>query len=264
MLIYPRWKSCVKIRSCGVGEALSKAFKKQAFRLLVFTLKGRQEPLSPLISSPPLFLTITFSTPPYSGIWQKLNSCNKLWGKQSSPVLLSSSEKKLGGFLLSLFLTSSASVRSVQAGGGMFARRDGCTVWSLPSRWDGNWVCNNFERCSLHDGNSLELFSLQNRADKLSTCRKQSPPRALLSPYGTHQLLCFWRVRDRVSLLVAFLDYWIQIFLYAYPLLVFVLCKDDCNDMAFGLSSFTWYLKSVNVSEIFLSKLLTFLCHFYV
>lgn len=104
MLIYPRWKSCVKIRSCGVGEALSKAFKKQAFPLLVFTLKGRQEPLSPLISSPPLFLTITFSTPPYSGIWQKLNSCNKLWGKQSSPVLLSSSEKKLGGFLLSLFL----------------------------------------------------------------------------------------------------------------------------------------------------------------
>lgn len=68
MLIYPRWKSCVKIRSCGVGEALSKAFKKQAFPLLVFTLKGKQEPLSPLISSPPLFLTITFSTPPYSGI----------------------------------------------------------------------------------------------------------------------------------------------------------------------------------------------------
>ena len=169
--------------------------------------------------------------------------------------------KKLGCFpptlgCFSVAPLSSASVRSVRARGGCFPAGDGCTVWSLPSCCDRNWVCNNFERCALHDSNSLELFSLQERTDKLSTCRKQSPPHALLSPLGTRQLLCFWRVRDQVSLSVAFLDYWIQTFLYVYPLLVFVLCKDDCNDVAFGPGSFTWYLKSVNLSEISVSKLL--------
>lgn len=82
-------------------------------------------------------------------------------------------------------------------------------------------------------------------------------------PFRDASAPLFQEGQDQVSLSVAFLDYWTQIFLYAYPLLAFVLCEDGCNDVAFGLSSFTWNLRSVNLLEISVSKLLMVLCRGY-
>lgn len=179
MLMYPRWKSHVKICSYGAGEALFKAPKKQCFPLLVSALKGEQE-ISPL-RCPPFTLTIGISTPPYSGLSWKLGSCNKLWGKRSSPVTLSSSKKKeKGDFLakpVSLFPSLCCLLqgsRAAQAGGGSVPAGCGCGVLSFWHCLAVSWACSDFVRCSLHTSNSLGLFSLQSTAATLPTRGKQS------------------------------------------------------------------------------------------